>query len=106
MTGMRRNEFSGPDYRVVNFVADVPLRVDNVLSFQSERLRALGGVVFTAVEFQVVDRTTADANESGENKHSLYKLRQRAKVKERLERGKRRKVPHPNGHDEVHGRAR
>lgn len=93
----RKNEFSGPDYRVVNFVADVPLRVDRVLSFQSPRLKGLGGVVFTAVEFQVVDRMTADTNEMGENKHSLYKQRQRAKVKERLERGKRRKIRPPKG---------
>jgi uncharacterized protein (TIGR04552 family) len=94
MTLTRKNEFSGPDYRVVNFVADVPLRIDNVVSFTSARLSGLGSVVFSAVEFQVVDRMTDEANESGENKHSLYKQRQRGKVKERLERGKRRKIPH------------
>lgn len=88
----RKNEFSGPDYRVVNFVAEVPLKIDGILSLEAERLRGLGRVVFTAVEFQVVDQVTSAANESGENKHSLYKQRQRAKVKERLERGKRRKV--------------
>jgi uncharacterized protein (TIGR04552 family) len=93
----RRNEFSGPDYRVVNFVADVPLRIDRVLSFQSPRLKGLGGIVFTAVEFQIVDRMTAETNELGENKHSLYKQRQRGKVKERLERGKRRKIRAPRG---------
>lgn len=91
----RKNEFSGPDYKVVNFVADVPLRVDRVLSFQNPRLRGLGGIVFSAVEFQVVDRMTAEANEQGENRHSAYKQRQRGKVKERLERGKRRKIRSP-----------
>jgi uncharacterized protein (TIGR04552 family) len=104
MTVSRRNEFSGPDYQVVNFVADVPLRIDHVLSFTSERLRGLGCVIFAPVEFQVVDRMTADSNESGENKHSLYKRRQRIKVKERLERGKRRKVQ--DGREEIQGRKR
>lgn len=92
---IRKNEFSGPDYRVVNFVADVPLRLDRVLSFTNPRLKGLGGIVFVMVEFQVVDRMTAEANETGDNKHSLYKSRQRMKVKERLERGKRRKIRAP-----------
>lgn len=88
----RRNEFSGPDYSVVNFIADIPLRVDRVISIQQNpRFKALGPVVFGTVEFQVVDRTTALRNETGANRHSLYKSRQRSKVKERLERGKRRK---------------
>lgn len=92
---IRKNEFSGPDYKVVNFVADIPLRVDRVLSFNNPRLKGLGGIVFASVEFQVVDRVTAETNELGENKHSLYKQRQRSKVRERLERGKRRKIRPP-----------
>jgi uncharacterized protein (TIGR04552 family) len=112
VSGIKKNEFSGPDYQVVNFVADVPLRLDRVLSFKNPRLAALGGIVFVLVEFQCVDRMTADANEIGENKHSLYKQRQRGKVKERLERGKRRKIQPPPlllppfghipGEDELH----
>jgi uncharacterized protein (TIGR04552 family) len=89
-----KNEFSGPDYKVVNFVAEVPIRADRILSFEGNpRLQGLGRVVFGTVEFQVVDRVTAKTNEIGENKHSLYKRRQLLKVKERLERGKRKKVP-------------
>ncbi len=89
-----KNEFSGPNYRVVNFVAEVPIRADRILSFEGNpRLEGLGRVVFGTVEFQLVDRVTARANETGENKHSLYKRRQLLKVKERLERGKRKKVP-------------
>jgi uncharacterized protein (TIGR04552 family) len=83
----KRNEFSGPDYRVVNFVSDVPLRIDRVLPHQPSFLE-LGPVVFGAVEFQIVDRVTAAQNESGENRHALYKARQRSMVKQRLERGK------------------
>ncbi len=85
------NEFSGAGYRVVNFVALVPVRVDRVMPFQSRRLMGLGPVVFGMVEFQVVDRMTSQANETGANRHALYKQRQQARVRERLERGKRRK---------------
>lgn len=95
VSGIKKNEFSGPDYQVVNFVADVPLRLDRVLSWNNPRLADLGGIVFVLVEFQCVDRMTSETNELGENKHSLYKQRQRGKVKERLERGKRRKILAP-----------
>jgi uncharacterized protein (TIGR04552 family) len=92
--GESKNEFSGPDYRIVNFVAEVPIRADRILSFEGNpRLEDLGRVVFGTVEFQVVDHVTAKSNEIGENKHSLYKRRQLLKVQERLERGKRKKVP-------------
>lgn len=89
----RHNEFSGPGYRIVNFVAQVPVRVDQVMPLQGRRQMGLGPVVFGTIEFQVVDRATAIRNEQGENRHALYKRRQTARVRERLERGKRRKVP-------------
>jgi uncharacterized protein (TIGR04552 family) len=85
----QRNEFSGPDYRVLNFVVDVPLRIDRVLSLEDPAYRELGGVVFGGVEFQIVDHVTAHKNESGANRHVLYKARQRQKVKQRLEAGRR-----------------
>lgn len=87
------NEFSGPGYRVVHFVAEVPIRIDRVMPFQSRHLGGLGSVVFGTVEFQVLDALTARANETGENRHAAYKGRQIVKVKERLERGKREKGP-------------
>ena len=43
------------------------------------------------VEFQVIDRQTAQANEEGENAHRLYKDRQREIVEARLRKGGRRK---------------
>ncbi len=85
------NEFSGPDFRLVNFVAQVPIRVDRVVPFQSQRLMGLGPVVFGTVEFQVMDRSTAARNETGPNRHAMYKKRQMVRVRERLERGKRKK---------------
>ena len=87
----RRNEFSGPDYKVLHFVGEVPLRIDTVMPLDP-RLEPLGRVVFATVEFQIVDARTAKQNETGENRHSLYKARQLARVRERLERGKRRKA--------------
>lgn len=83
------NEFSGPDFRVVNFVAQVPLRVDRIMPFQSRRLMGLGPIVFGTAEFQVMDEATAEQNEAGPNRHALYKRRQMLRIRERLERGRR-----------------
>jgi uncharacterized protein (TIGR04552 family) len=43
------------------------------------------------VEFQVLDKETAKANEEGENAHQLYKARQRGIVSSRLRKGARYK---------------
>lgn len=83
------NEFSGPTYRVVSFIVDVPIRVpDAVLSETIER-EGLGCVIFSLAEFQLVDRATDDENERGENRHERYRARQLLKVRDRLERGMR-----------------
>ena len=87
--GERRNEFSGPSYRVVSFVSDVPVRIDRVMPLEGGVVEKLGRVVFGSVELQIVDKASSEENESGENRHDLYKARQRSRVKERLERGKR-----------------
>lgn len=94
MLSSPKNEFSGPGYKVVHFVTEVPLRIDRVLPFRGPRLMGLGTVAFGTVEFQVMDERSARTNEQGENRHALYKARQLVRVKERLERGKREK----NGH--------
>lgn len=83
------NEFSGPTYRMVSFVVDVPLRVpDEILSGTAER-EGLGRVVFGLAELQIVDRATDQENERGENRHDRYRARQLMKVRDRLERGSR-----------------
>jgi uncharacterized protein (TIGR04552 family) len=82
------NEFSGPTYRVINFVVDVPLRVpDDVLAKMEGE--GLGRVVFGLAELQLVDRKTDEENERGENRHDRYRARQLLKVRDRLERGMR-----------------
>ena len=83
------NEFSGPSYRVVNFVADLPVRVDKLLhrSPDDDLFMDNGAVVFVLTEFQIVDARTAEANEIGENSHERYKERQIMRVKARLAHG-------------------
>ena len=75
------NEFSAPEYRIINFVSDLPIRVDQLfpeLSTKDSR------VVFVLTEFQLVDRRTSDTNESGPANHVSYKARQYQEVKARL----------------------
>ena len=79
------NEFSARDYRIVNFVADLPLRVDRYLG----ELREFGNVVFALTEFQLVDKATTVENERGESSHDAYKARQHRSVRLRLMRGRR-----------------
>jgi uncharacterized protein (TIGR04552 family) len=83
------NEFSGPSYRVVNFVADLPVRIDKHLGLSPDDplFTDAGVVVFVLTEFQIVDEQTAQANEQGENSHDRYKERQNARVRARLMHG-------------------
>lgn len=83
------NEFSGPSYRVVSVVVDVPIRVPDDVLLHMERGTDLGRVVFGLAELQIVDRATDDENERGENRHDRYRARQLLKVRDRLERGMR-----------------
>ena len=83
------NEFSGPSYRVVNFVTDLPVRIDKHLGLLPDDplFADTGNVVFVLTEFQIVDIRTAHANELGENSHERYKERQVMRVKARLMHG-------------------
>ncbi len=82
------NEFSGPAYRVVNFVADLPVRIDEHPIALDDQTRAeLGSIIFVLTEFQVMDAETAAMNEVGENSHVAYKERQAARVRARLAGG-------------------
>ncbi|HEU0031410.1 MAG TPA: TIGR04552 family protein [Kofleriaceae bacterium] len=81
------NEFSGPEYRIINFVADLPLRVDRLLP-RGEIPADLTHVVFVLTEFQIADKVTAQRNESGASSHEAYKSRQHERVRMRLFRDK------------------
>lgn len=80
------NEFSGPTYKQLNFIVDLPLRLDDFVCTLGPEFDDLGNVMFQMVEFQIADRLTAEANETGENRHDLYKARQRQRVMRRLKR--------------------
>ncbi len=86
------NEFSGPEYRIVNFVADVPLRIDRLLP-KNEIPSDLTHVVFVLTEFQIADKVTAQGNESGASSHEAYKARQHERVRMRLFRDKDDPLP-------------
>ncbi len=83
------NEFSGPTYRVINFVADLPVRIDQFLCRVPGAENDLGAVIFVLTEFQVMDAETARQNEAGENSHARYKSRQHERVKFRLSQGEK-----------------
>ncbi len=90
-----KNEFSGDTYRMINFIADFPVKLPESLpgTFGFE----LGRVVFLMIEFQLVDEATVRQNEEGDNAHHLYKERQYTQVARRLKRGgwrlKKKKKP-------------
>ena len=77
------NEFSGPEYRIINFVADLPLRVERLMP-RAEIPPELCHVVFVLTEFQICDKATSIRNESGASSHDAYKQRQHERVRERL----------------------
>ncbi len=85
----RANEFSGPTYKVINFVADLPVRIDQFLCRVPGAESDLGAVIFVLTEFQVMDAETARYNEAGENSHVKYKARQHERVKFRLSQGEK-----------------
>ncbi|MCP4449774.1 MAG: TIGR04552 family protein [Myxococcales bacterium] len=80
------NEFSAPNYKIINFVADLPVRVE---SFGAQPRPDFGHVVFVLTEFQICDKQTATANELGDNNHASYKMRQHERVRQRLMRGRK-----------------
>lgn len=95
-SGQRRpaplNEFSGPEYRIINFVADIPLRLQRLIPEQ-EIDPDHGHVIFVLTEFQVCDKATAVRNESGQSSHEAYKARQQEKVRARLLRDEDEPLP-------------
>ncbi len=95
------NRFSGQSYRILNFVADVPIRLDPFLPppERDERQRK-GRIALALCEFQICDEKTAVENEQGDNSHEAYKARQRRVVLKRLSRGLvvPRRKPKNNNH--------
>jgi uncharacterized protein (TIGR04552 family) len=97
------NPFSGSTYRMISFIIDYPVQIDDVLLGSAVRHhQLLGRIVYVMVEFQILDQETARLNEEGENAHVLYKARQRGLVAARLKKGglgprRPRGAPEPDG---------
>lgn len=86
--GMLDNHFTAPNYRVVHFVVDLPVRLpDSVLAEAPPEAWTLGRVIFMQAEIQVLDQMTDQANEMGEASHDAYKDRQKLAVMRRLKVG-------------------
>jgi uncharacterized protein (TIGR04552 family) len=86
------NEFSSPEYRIINFVADLPLRLERLMP-RAEIPPDSSHVVFVLTEFQVADKETAHRNESGASSHEAYKARQHERVRMRLFRAEDDPLP-------------
>src|SRR5690606_33714576 len=87
------NTFSAQNYRVIHFVADVPVRVPHhIMDLAPPGSESLGPVVMVLCEFQMLDAETDAANEVGEASHEAYKERQRKAVYTRLRLGTRQQV--------------
>lgn len=97
-----QNDLSGRAYRVLNFIVDVPVRIDEFIPRAASVTEDLGRIVYMAVEFQVVDAETQRHNEAGDSAHDRYKRRQLKRVLRRLSRGlvvPKKKPHHPGKAD-------
>jgi len=84
------NRFSDPEYRTIQFISDVPVRVPaDVLESAPPGSSDLGRVVYMLCEIQLIDAETEAANETGAANHRAYKDRQRDSVFRRLRLGAR-----------------
>ncbi|MFT5435178.1 MAG: hypothetical protein ACI9OJ_005895 [Myxococcota bacterium] len=83
------NECSAREFRMLNFVADIPIRLGAIMTpEQLEAQSHLGRIIFVNAEFQMFDHGTWESNEaSSTSNHEAYKRRQRERVKARLFRG-------------------
>ncbi len=87
------NRFSDPEYRTIQFVTDVPVRVpQHLLELAPQGSDALGKVVYMLCEIQLLDAETEATNETGSANHKAYKQRQLESVFRRLRLGAR--APH------------
>lgn len=82
------NEFSGKQYKIVNFATDLPVRLSSVLDGPPPDDAC--HVLFVLTEFQLCDKKTASQNELGDSSHDEYKERQHRRVRQRLMRGSRK----------------
>ena len=78
------NPHSAKGFKMINFVVDLPVRIDEDLGLAHHFDERSGNTVFLLVEFQLVDLQTHTHNNTGDNRHAFYKERQLKKVLKRL----------------------
>lgn len=83
------NQFTAQEYKIVNFVADIPVRLTAILPPEEVAQIPIdhGHVVFVMTEFQLADKDTTITNERGPSSHDAYKARQHQRVRARLLEG-------------------
>ncbi len=82
---VRDNQFTASQYRDVNFVVDMAIRVDDLVDGMPDfDARRLGKVVFLLAEFQIVDQEQHQLNQVGDSAHPAYKARQVSRAMRRL----------------------
>lgn len=82
---VRDNQFTDSQYRDVNFVVDMAIRVDDLVEGLPEfDVDRFGKVVFLLAEFQIVDREQHELNQTGASAHAAYKARQVQRAIRRL----------------------
>lgn len=96
------NEHTSPRYKVVHWVADLPLRVpDFQNAYLTDGINPIPRpILYVRAELQILDRRAHRENERGDASHRRYKTRQREAVAERLKVGLRQPV---EGADELSG---
>jgi len=79
------NKFSGPSYKVLNFIVDIPVRIDDILILpNNSSFSNHAYIIYILTEIQIIDKQTYKNNKEGENSHELYKGRQKKLILERL----------------------
>lgn len=80
------NRFSGPSYKILNFVVDIPIRLDDMMILpDNNQFSNHAYIIYMLTEVQMLDRETTINNEKGENAHPLYKERQKRSILKRLD---------------------
>jgi uncharacterized protein (TIGR04552 family) len=80
------NIYSSPEYKVVHWVADMPVRINHYENaYMTDGVNPVPRpVLYIRAEIQILDRKTHKANERGHASHKLYKARQLDSVLRRL----------------------
>jgi len=83
------NLHSSPRYRVVHWVADMPLRIDDFAgAYNTDGINPVPRpIIYVRAEVQILDRRTHRINERGHASHRRYKARQSEFVARRLKVG-------------------